>query len=76
MDRFLRICAGFSLGALLAGGLVVLFVPRSGADTQQLIRDRIEATLSEGRQAAETRRLELTEEFEELKQPRGPGQAG
>ncbi len=69
MGRVLKVMAGLFLGALLGAGLVLLFAPRSGADTQQLIRDRIEGILSEGRQAAETRRLELSAQFEALKQP-------
>jgi gas vesicle protein len=57
------------LGATVAAGLVLLFTPQSGADTQQLIRERVEAILSEGRQAAEMRRLELQMQFDTLKQP-------
>jgi gas vesicle protein len=71
MDRGSKVFAGFVLGALCGVTLVLLFAPRSGADTQQLIRDRVQGILDEGRQAAEDRRLELTERFETLKQP-GP----
>lgn len=70
MGRLFRIGAGMLLGATIAAGLVLLFTPQSGADTQQIIKERIEAILSEGRQAAEARRLELQMEFETLKQPR------
>jgi gas vesicle protein len=61
--------AGMVLGATLAAGLVLLFTPQSGADMQRMIKERIEAILAEGRQAAETRRLELQTQFETLKEP-------
>lgn len=69
MGRVFRILAGVLVGAAVAGGLVLLFTPQSGEDTRQLIQERIEAILAEGRQAAETRRLELQTQFETLKQP-------
>jgi hypothetical protein len=47
----------------------LLVAPRSGADTQQVIRDRFNAILAEGQQAAEMRRIELSERFQALKQP-------
>jgi gas vesicle protein len=69
MGRVFPILAGVLVGAAVAGGLVLLFTPQSGEDSRQLIQERIEAILTEGRQAAETRRLELQTEFETLKQP-------
>ena len=69
MNRVLSIATGLLLGAAFGAILVLLFAPRSGADTQQLIRDRIEEVVAEGQRAAETRRLELTERLEMLKQP-------
>lgn len=74
MDRVLNIAGGLLLGAAVGAGIVLLFAPRSGADTQQMIRDRVQAILSEGQQAAEARRLELTTQFEALKQPGKPAQ--
>jgi gas vesicle protein len=54
--KVLRIAAGLVLGALVGAGLTMLFAPQSGAKTRQLIQDRIDAVLEEGRQAAGTRR--------------------
>ena len=69
MSRLFRIMGGMLLGATMAAVLVLLFTPQSGADTQRMIKERIEAILTEGRQAAEMRRLELQTQFETLKQP-------
>ena len=72
MDRMLRMMAGLLLGALIAAGLVLLFAPKSGAQMRQKIQAWVQDLLAEGRQAAEVRRVELTTQFESLKQPR-PG---
>ena len=69
MGRVFRLLAGMVLGATAGAGLVLLFAPRSGVDTQQMIRERVDAILSEGRQAADVRRLELQRQFETLKRP-------
>lgn len=69
MGKVLRIMAGLLLGAVVGAGLALLFAPRSGADTQRLIQERVDAVLAEGRQAAETRRLELTARLDALKEP-------
>lgn len=71
MYRMFKFVTGMLLGVMLAGALVLLFAPRGGAETREAIQERIDAILSVGRQAAETRRLELTERFQELKQPGG-----
>ena len=69
MGRVFGFAVGMLLGATTGAGLVLLFTPQSGVDAQQMIKERIDAILSEGRQAAEMRRLELQTEFESLKQP-------
>jgi len=66
--KALRMVCGFSLGLILGAGAVLLFAPRSGPETQGVIRQRIQEILSEGRRAAEIRRLELSAQFEALKQ--------
>jgi gas vesicle protein len=68
MEKVLRIMAGLLLGAVVGAGLALLFTPRSGAETQRLIQERVEVVLSEGRQAAEARRLELTARLDALKE--------
>jgi gas vesicle protein len=67
--KVLRIAAGLVLGVLVGAGLTMLFAPQAGAKTRELIQERIDAILEEGRQAAQSRRLELTAQYEALKQP-------
>ena len=67
MNRSLSIVLGLMLGAAAGVGLGMLLAPQSGGEMQQRIRDGVERVLAEGKQAAETRRLELTEHFETLK---------
>ena len=69
MGRVFRMLAGMLLGVAVAGGLVLLFTPQSGDEVRQRIEERLDAILSEGRQAAEVRRLELQSQFEAMKQP-------
>jgi gas vesicle protein len=69
MNKAINIGAGMMLGALVGAGLVLLLAPQSGADTRQAIQDRIQAILDEGKESYETRRLELTTQFEDLKRP-------
>ena len=68
MGRASSVLSGLVVGALLGAALVLLLTPRSGAETRQRIQDQIDAVLEEGKEAAEERRLELTRQFEELKQ--------
>lgn len=75
MNRSLSIVLGLMLGAAVGVGLGILFAPQSGAEMQQRIRERVDGVLAEGRQAAETRRLELTEQFEALKRTQPPREA-
>ncbi len=65
----LRMMGGLLLGMLVGAGLVLLFVPRSGDETQRLIQARVDAIRGEGKRAAETRRRELQAQFEVLTQP-------
>jgi gas vesicle protein len=64
-----RVLAGIIVGAAIGAAVALLLAPRSGEETRQMIQDRVQAVLEEGQQAAEARRLELTEQFEALKRP-------
>ena len=68
MRKFFAFLAGIFLG-LWAGGLAALLLaPFSGEVLQRRIREWVEETVEEGRSAAETRRMELEEQFESFKQ--------
>ena len=69
MNKALRFMGGFLLGAMAGAGTILLFAPSSGEETRQAIRDRVQEILDESRSAAEARRLELTTQFDALKQP-------
>jgi gas vesicle protein len=69
MSRGLQFVEGLVLGAALSAAVVLLFVPQSGVETRQMILDRAQEVVEEGRRAAEERRLELTVQFERLKEP-------
>jgi gas vesicle protein len=70
--RIVNLFAGLVVGAAVGAGLVLLFTPRSGAELQEEIRERVQGVVAEGQEAAEMRRLELTERLESLKQPAAP----
>jgi gas vesicle protein len=67
--KLLRFAGGMLLGALVGGGLMLLFAPRSGAGTRGLTGDWLQAVWSEGQQAAEARRRELEARLAELQRP-------
>lgn len=69
MSKSMRFLEGMVLGAALSATLVLLFAPQSGDQTRQTIRDRVQAVVDEGRQAADERRQELMAQFERLKEP-------
>ena len=69
VDKIVRISGGLLLGLLVGAGTVILLAPRSGAETRFIIQERAGAIVEAGRQAADERRLELTAQLEDLKQP-------
>lgn len=72
MERFLRFVVGLLIGAMVGVAVVVLLAPESGAETRRSIQERVEAILAEGQRAGEERRVELLNQFEELKKPNPP----
>jgi gas vesicle protein len=71
--RMLRMMLGLALGALVGAGFVLLFSPQSGAEIRDQIQGWFQRVVTEGREAAETRRLELAAQLEELKRPQPAG---
>lgn len=72
MNRLFSLVAGLFLGAFTGAVVVLLMAPRSGEEERQLIQARVQEVLDEGRRAAETRRLELVGQLEELKRSAPP----
>jgi len=70
MGKVSSVFSGLVVGALVGMVVVFLLAPRSGDETRQRLQDRMDAILDQGKQAAEERRLELTRQFKDLKQPR------
>jgi gas vesicle protein len=68
MGKLFRFLSGFVFGAAVGAGLVLLYTPQSGAETKQLLQERIDLVRAEARKAAELKRQELMAQFEALKQ--------
>ena len=68
MNKVVNITAGLILGVAVGAGIVLLLAPKSGDETRQAIRDHFDSILAEGQEAAEMRRLELSERFAMLKE--------
>ena len=67
MGRTINFIAGFLVGGFVGGGIALLLAPRSGKQTQDEIRHRINIVLEEGRRAAEERRAEMEAQFAEAR---------
>ncbi len=57
--RAVKFLLGVLIGATVGAVVVLLIAPQSGEDTQQMITDKFESILSEGKKAYEERRAEL-----------------
>ncbi len=62
---------GVIVGALVGSTVTLLLAPESGEQLRGEIRERGSAFLTEVRQAADSRRIELQGRLEELRAPRG-----
>lgn len=67
MLRLMRFLTGSIVGMSLGAAIGLLFAPRSGLETQEFIRSRIEDVLEEGRLAAERSRADAHARLAELK---------
>jgi gas vesicle protein len=70
--RMFNFILGLLLGTAVGYAVATLFVPRSGAETQKLLRQQFEIVLEEGRRAAQEKREQLESQLEELKKPPRP----
>ncbi len=69
MDRAFRISLGIVVGLIAGFGIGILFVPSSGQETQDQIRTRIAEIRRAGQEAAQARRIELQQRYDELTRP-------
>ncbi len=67
---------GIFLGALVGSTVALLFAPESGEVVRNDLRMRSEALVADVRHAAETRRIELTNRLENLRESRTAEETG
>ncbi len=70
MRRTLSFFIGVLLGSLAGAVVALLLAPESGADLRNRLRERADNLVSEIRQAAATKRIELQERLDTLRAPK------
>ncbi len=70
MRRAMSFMLGIIVGALVGSTVALLLAPESGASLRDELRARGENLMADVRQAAEERRIELTNQLRSLKEPR------
>ncbi len=70
MRQVFRFMTGIMLGALVGSTVALLLAPESGDGIRNGLRMRGENFIDEVRQAAQTRRIEMTNRLESLREPR------
>jgi hypothetical protein len=70
MRQVFRFLTGIMLGALVGSTVALLYAPESGATLRNELRARGENLIDDVREAAQTRRIEMTNRLESLREPR------
>ncbi len=70
MRRMVGFMIGILVGALVGSTVALLLAPDSGEKLRAELRARGDGFLADVRQAAEARRVELTDRLESLRAPR------
>lgn len=73
MRRMFGFVIGIFVGALVGSTVALLLAPGSGEKLRSELRARGEGFLAEVRDAAEQRRIQLTDRLETLRADRTPG---
>lgn len=68
MRNVLKFLVGLALGFWLGYTLGTFLPPAAGAEQRQLIRQRVEEAITEGKQASAEKQRELQERLERAKQ--------
>jgi gas vesicle protein len=71
MRRMFGFLIGILVGALVGATVTLLLAPEAGEQLRGELRERGSAFLSDVRQAADSRRIELQSRLEELRAPKG-----
>ena len=66
--------AGFTMGAMIGAGLVLLFTPYSGGELRDRVQSEVGRIQGEVKQAAADRRAELEGQLAALREPRSPAE--
>ncbi len=69
MRRVFGFMIGIMVGSLVGSTIALLFAPESGETLRNELRARGESLAADVRHAAETRRIELTNRLESLREP-------
>jgi gas vesicle protein len=69
MRKVIDFVVGLLFGGLVGATLGLLLAPRSGLDTRQLVKERINEIIEEAKRVAAERRLELEARLAAAKRP-------
>lgn len=69
MRKIIDFVVGLLFGGLVGATLGLLLAPRSGLETRQVIKERINEIIEEARQAAAEQRLELETRLTAARRP-------
>jgi len=70
MRRMFGFMIGIVVGALIGSTIALLLTPETGEKLRNEIRARGEVLVNDVRNAAQARRIELTEQLESMRAPR------
>jgi len=70
MRKLFGFLIGTFVGALVGSTIALLLAPESGNSLRAQLRERGQNFMGEIRHAADTRRIELTDRLENLREPR------
>ena len=71
MRRMFGFLIGIFVGALVGSTIALLLAPEAGDELRSELRERGQNFVSEVRQAADTRRIELKDRLDSLRAPKG-----